>query len=1265
MRGDNIYQGGEINVRPMTGSDGRTYGGDVYLHANDGLHVAGSINANGDHGGYVQLRGDRVNVTSTVDVSGVDAGGEIDVGRTGYPGATYVNLADGAVLRANARTADENGAGSIEVDAVTIRFGGHVEAKNSHQSGVGGSATMAATSGFYMDGGTSDLSGGAAAGSLDIYTKSASICSGQADDCSGKNKFKDVDVAAVLAKNDLLIASVHEWRTDYNKKKGSVYVDEQAQVSWDSANRLSLHADRDMNVSGGFEAERGTLEMQVGDTLTLSGGVDSVRDVGTVKLVGEYQGYPTFYPRLQGPDQATVWDIGSDAVTMDGVTMGISNIGQFLAGNMGDTFNINDGSDSPWFLVKGGDGDDIFNLNGVIEDIAVRGGSGEDVFTVNGSVSGLSILAGGHGSDLYVLNGTMDLGSCIVDTGSRGSADVYRLGGTMDHAFVYDYFGNDEYTLEGTITNESEIKDYRGDDSYRIAGTVNGESTINDDSVFSSDSYTISGSISGAWLEDSGGDDTYVVTAAGVVDGQSAVEDYGSGDDSYTISGSIRGMSLLEDYGGDDTYVVTAAGAIDGQSRVWDRSGNDSYTISGSLSDSVLRDFGGNDTYTVSGSIRSGSTLRDFGGNDTYTVSGSIGGVSELRDSGGSDSYTIDGVIEGSSTIHDQQSGDDSYTIAGSIRDGGALYDAGGDDTYMVTASGSIDRGLISDASGSDTYSVYGSISGGGAISDGPFDSMHNDGSFNSFNLYGSMDGNSRAFFYWGGEDSIRVGADAVVSDGSSIVSWNSDSSNFVIDGTVTSGAILAALSTRGEGVANFELNGTLSGSGAALLAYTMHGNNSFVINGTVDGGVLASGLSSGSFLVNEGGTIEEGSKIRSESHHFGSYDDTFVMNGTFNGGTVDLGSGTDTVTIGGTVAGGSMDVGIGADVITFATGSRLQGGSILSGSGDDTLVINGDISGGSVSTADGSDSITINGTVTGGTVDTDAGADVITFATGSRLQGGSILSGIGDDTLVMNGDISGGSVSAASGSDSITINGTVTGGTVDAGIDSDRIIINHRYTAGIMEAGRGNDYIRIEDTGTIAGGSIRGNEGHDVFEVHGNVNGTGILAGGAGSDGFVISGTVSGNGSIYGGANHDAFVMDPSGSVIESGSLHGGRSGSDFLSFNSYSSGVDIVVDGITVVEGGVRGFSGSATNVAEFNGMDIIIGSTSSNEDSISLPSRGQLDSVGRGGSLHVYQEQWDLEEGGSSSIKLSLAAIENISVRAADLATGDSEDDSIDGI
>ena len=370
----------------------------------------------------------------------------------------------------------------------------------------------------------------------------------------------------------------------------------------------------------------------------------------------------------------------------------------------------------------------------------------------------------------------------------------------------------------------------------------------------------------------------------------------------------------------------------------------------------------------------------------------------------------------------------------------------------------------------------------------------------------------------------------------------------------------------------------TLQG-GSGVDTFTVMSNFSFNLLGgggadlfTIDGGILTGDV------MGQGGadtiTLEDGSVTGTVDG--GADGATLSYTGRTTSVDVEL-TGTGTVGFAGTATGTG-----GFDNILTLIGSDSADADTLTGRNIATTW--------TISTADAGTLVDAGGTLTFSSMESLTGGSAIdTFDIDAALAG-SIMGGGGADILNLNaGGTVTGDVDMGAGDDVIMVLGGRVVGMLDGGADTDRLQgpdAATTWTADGTTVTVGGMDLMPTNIETLQGGS-----GVDTFTVMSAFEFN--LFGGGGADVFTITGGAL-TGAIMGEGDADMITLGEGGSVT--GTVDGGADGAT-LSYAGRTSAVEVVLTGT----GGTVGFAGTATGTGGFDDISTLIGSDSTDADTL----------------------------------------------------------------
>lgn len=384
--------------------------------------------------------------------------------------------------------------------------------------------------------------------------------------------------------------------------------------------------------------------------------------------------------------------------------------------------------------------------NAIVGSMARYAGTDKaDKFTITG---GGNITIDYKGNDSYNVAPWDNATSTVSITDYTGN-DKYSVSvlpkttidddnyGEQAWVYIYDYSGNDIYTLKGPDEDgiTAYIHDYNGNDKYNVNGVRRVEII---DYNKGKDTYNISNTLYG-YVRDTGGNDTYNVANSKIeikenLKAGSITDVYGtSGNETYNLNSLIADSKVYDMLGNDKYNINYAQGESDNKVTITDNDGKDTYKITGSKY-ITLADTNGNDTYNLVDSDRlditdgikdekkpenesytlktvSNSELKDWFGNDSYKIDLSLNTL--IDNWGGTDKYTItnsngislqDNAYKTSSAVVTRAYGDgnDTFTVKDSIET--TIYSGRGDDKFTVSDDSM--RTIINDVTGNEKYDI-------------------------------------------------------------------------------------------------------------------------------------------------------------------------------------------------------------------------------------------------------------------------------------------------------------------------------------------------------------------------------------------------------------------------------------------------------------------------------------------------------------------------------------------------------------------------------
>jgi hypothetical protein len=246
----NVYHGGSITSR----------GGSVIFDADDLVEVSGDVDVSSATGvgGVVNILGDRVTLSdgASIDASGELGGGTVLVGGD-LRGEGSVRTAQETSVDAGARISvdavrDGDGGTAVVWADGTTRFYGEISAQGGTDNGDGGTVEVSGKQDLELGnlGGISLYAENGSAGTLLLDPNDISIVDGTASFVAGSplnaNTINDADIISFLTSSGSLVIE-----TTGTGGSGDITIDGAVDVTWSSANNLTLNADRDLAVNAG------------------------------------------------------------------------------------------------------------------------------------------------------------------------------------------------------------------------------------------------------------------------------------------------------------------------------------------------------------------------------------------------------------------------------------------------------------------------------------------------------------------------------------------------------------------------------------------------------------------------------------------------------------------------------------------------------------------------------------------------------------------------------------------------------------------------------------------------------------------------------------------------------------------------------------------------------------------------------------------------------------------------------------------------------
>ena len=903
-------------------------------------------------------------------------------------------------------------------------------------------------------------------------------------------------------------------------------------------------------------AGEGTDTLQTSVTHTLMTNVENLELTGTENISGTGNAADN---TLTGNAADNTLDGGIGADTM----IGGDGDDTYVVDNAGDVIveNNNEGEDTVYTSLTYTLADDIENI--VLTGTADIDATGNDADNTLIGNSGLNVLTGGDGNDVYVIQNagtvivealnegqdrvvagfTYTLGANIEDLTLTGAANINATGNALDNRLVGNTGNN---TLDGGAGND-EMTGGLGDDVYFVDSTVDtvvekeGEGT---DTVFSSVSFELKVNV-----------ENLTLTGVADIDGLgNALENVMTGNDGNNRLDGQGGADILIGGLGDDTYVVDHGGdaIVDtgGTDTVestigWRlQTGIENLTLVGAASvnaigNAVVNTLTGNSgANTLDGDVGA-DTMIGGAGDDVYIVDNAGDVVTESLDDGTDTVIAGISYALGADVENIRLSGTADIDATGNALDNSLVGNSGanvltggaGDDTYVIDSLA--DTVVEVGGEGTDTIRTAINLTLAAEVENLVLTGMSSlNGTGNA--LDNVMTGNDGINTLDGaaGNDTLDGGAgnDMLIGgmgDDIFIVdSVNDRIVELVGEGTDEVQSIVSW--TLGDNLENLTLlddGGDINAFGNAL-ANVLTGNAG---NNTLDGRGGADTMDGGGsgddvfFVDNAGDVVVAGGGYdivySGVSRTMAADEDEMILTGTAVNA---VGNGGDNIIRGNTLN-NIIDGAAGNDTLDGGTGAD----TLIGGDGDDVYYVDNTMDLATELADEGNDLVNARATYTLG-----ANIEQLTLLGAAQLNGtGNAL----DNTITGNDATN-------------TLYGMDGNDTIDGGAGADRMI-----------GGTGDDLYIVDDEND----SIQefGGEGADTVEssvsyalssfiesltltgeaaINGTGNGLGntitgntaanILDGGAGDD--TLDGG-EGADTLIGGAGNDIFIVDDEGDVV------------------------------------------------------------------------------------------------------------------------------------
>lgn len=425
--GGKVRSTGTLKAKAKSGSGGRIR---VDAGATGRAEVGGIVDASSmtGAGGEITVLGNDIELFEGTLVlnDGANAGGTTRIGGglrgldPDFNNSETVRIGNGANLSANA-TSSGKGGEVIVFSKGSLTFDGHLSVAGA-SGGPGGFAELSGQREVFIRNLGAQVNLGAAtgpAGTLLIDPIDISITPGANNDIVAGTSITDGSISHFLNNTGNLIITTSSVSEDF----GDITLAANSLITWDTANSLTLLADRDILFTG---------DSQIRST---GGGAFSALalrriDVGVGAIITTVDGDLT----LEANQQTVVTPGDFTGITIAGGTVGSTGSGNVtLSGRGGDGFANRGISIDSGASVHGG-------TSGLLK-ISGRGGSGPVAFQNGILVSGTTTLIDTNGADVEIEGfgsgtgavessyGIFITGGATVGSGGSGSLTLYGKGG--------------------------------------------------------------------------------------------------------------------------------------------------------------------------------------------------------------------------------------------------------------------------------------------------------------------------------------------------------------------------------------------------------------------------------------------------------------------------------------------------------------------------------------------------------------------------------------------------------------------------------------------------------------------------------------------------------------------------------------------------------------------------------------------------------------------------------------------------------------------
>lgn len=1040
------------------------------------------------------------NLSGATQLVKTDLGTLVLSGTNSYTGGTAIN---GGVVQVSTDANLGDAAGGLSFDNGTLQTGAALTTNRTTTLNAGGGTVD--TNGFdsSMDGviGGAGVLSKAGAGILTLtntntYTGATNVNGGtlQAGAAAGGQTF---GVKSVVTLADVASASLDLNNFDQTIGSLSGGGSTGGNVTLGSGTLTTGGLNTSTTFAGSITGSGGLVKIGTG-TQTLT----AVNSIGATTVNGGTLD-------IEGVLDTSTVTMGNSILNIDGTLQASGATQAVFTGTAGtaSTLLINSGGT---LLANGdlGDGDDFLNISGTLDTggSVFSLGDGADTFSIHDGTLLLGTVEGGAGADTFNtdINTSANLGAVSgFETLDKTGSGVLNLTGPGTSNFNTININQGSFHLDAAASLIAPV-------IGSLNTTVASGATLDVDGSYTgsgnSDSFILSGTVSGAGTIDlGGGDDTLTLNDGALL---AAVISGGAHDAGDTVVLN-NASALLFDAGNTINFEFLQKNNLGSATSIGTRIFSGGTAINGGTLDVD----GGLGTPTLT---MADDTVLNIDG----SLQATVGTAAVITGSSGVNAVTVGGTLFANADMGD---GNDVLDVAGTLdTDGGTFFLGTGDDNFVVhdgSVVGTVDGGTGFDTR---TYNINASATLGSLLT---FEGVTKTGT-GVLNVTGPGVTDLQAVQVLGSTLNVQAGASVVATIGESLNTLVASGATLNVDGEFGCGDLDDTL----------DVSGTLSGSGTINLC---GGDDTLILND----GASISGLAN----PIDGSTHNGGDRVILNNASVFIFDASDTINFEFlqkdNSGIATL-TGAHGFT-GVHLNGGTLDVdgALETSTLSMADNTLLNVDGSLQAGGGTAAVITGSSGINSVNVAVGAWLIASG--------DLGDGADVLDVRGTLDSDNGNFSLGAGDDTFM---------VFDATDASAATVDGGAGNDTFSADLASSAVLggaVNFetltKTNAGVLHINGPalSDFTTVNiDGGTLdigAGGSISGVAATTVANSA-TLKVDGIYSGSAGNDTMTVNGTISGTGTIAFASGDDLFTLNHDADLTGFSGLLDGGSGYDEL---------------------------------------------------------------------------------------------------------------------